>query len=249
MGEECGCGDIDHGHVHDGDHGHEHSHESGHTHSHASIPVGREVLEANSKLAERNRALFERCGLYAVNIISSPGAGKTSILEHLAQRFGDAMAVIEGDIQTRRDAERVIRAGSRAAQIETRGACHLDAHAVAHALDDLDVADCKLLVIENVGNLVCPATYELGEHEKAAILSVPEGDDKILKYPALFHRANVLIINKVDLLPYVRFDTSKAINEGRSLNRQVSVFEISAETGQGMDAFGDYLAAKAGIGS
>jgi hydrogenase nickel incorporation protein HypB len=247
MCEECGCGDIDHGNVHEHGHSHDHDGQHGHAHSHGSIPVGREVLEANSKLAERNRALFDHCGLFVMNLISSPGAGKTSILEHLAQRFGDTMAVIEGDIQTRRDAERVIRAGSRACQIETRGACHLDAHAVAHALDDLDVTDCKLLIIENVGNLVCPATYELGEHEKAAILSVPEGDDKILKYPALFHRAHVLLINKIDLVPHVRFDTSKAVNEGRSLNRQVSVFEISAETGQGMDAFGDYLAAKAGI--
>lgn len=239
MCDTCGCSSPAETHAHD--HGREH------THSHMQIDIGMNVLQKNSEFASQNRALFEEKGLFVLNLISSPGAGKTAIIESLANHFGDAMAVIEGDLQTRRDAERVIRAGSRAHQIETQGACHLDAHSVAHAIDHLDLDGCKLLVIENVGNLVCPASYDLGEHEKIAILSLPEGDDKILKYPALFYRINVLLINKIDLAPYLDFDIQKAVNECKSLNRSFETFRVSAKTGEGMEGFFDYLKKKIGI--
>ncbi|MBD3321242.1 MAG: hydrogenase nickel incorporation protein HypB [Chitinivibrionales bacterium] len=239
MCDACGCSDISQAHNHD--HAHTHSHD----HHQRQIELGTDVLKKNNELAAQNRAFFDRKGLFVLNLISSPGAGKTSVIESLAAHFGDTLAVIEGDLQTRRDAERVIRAGSRAYQIETHGACHLDAHSIAHAAEHLDFDGCRILCIENVGNLVCPAGYELGEHEKAAILSIPEGDDKILKYPALFHRITMLLINKIDLAPHIEFDTQKAINECKSLNRAFTTFPVSAKTGEGMDKFFDYLSQKA----
>jgi hydrogenase nickel incorporation protein HypB len=253
MCEECGCSEPmgEHGHPASrenataGLHEHSHSHGGAHTHAHKTIELGTSVMARNDTFAAQNRAFFAAKGVYAVNLISSPGAGKTTLVEALARRFGQRMAVIEGDIQTSRDAERVIRAGSRAHQIQTGGACHLDAHSVAHAAEHLDLDQVKLLVIENVGNLVCPSTYDLGEHEKIAILSTPEGDDKVLKYPALFHRIGVLLINKVDLAPHLDFDTKKAVNECRSLNRSFEWFGVSAKTGEGMEPVFEYLSRKA----
>jgi hydrogenase nickel incorporation protein HypB len=247
MCEECGCGEpgTSAHNKKSGDHGHSHgttthSHES---HSH-TIAINKDILQKNDAYASQNRAFFDSRKLYVVNLISSPGSGKTSLLEALAKQFNEKMAVIEGDIQTSRDSERVIRAGSRAHQIETGGACHLDAHSIAHALDHLDLDGCEYLVIENVGNLVCPATYELGEHIKVAILSIPEGDDKVLKYPAIFSRIGALLINKIDLAPYIDFDVQKTINECRSLNRKFETLKISAKTGEGIKAFCDFLVQK-----
>ena len=211
------------------------------------VPINQAVMAKNDGFAAENRAVFDRRKLFVVNLISSPGSGKTSLLEAMARTFGSRLAVIEGDITTSRDAERVIRAGSRSYQIETGGACHLDAHSVSHALQHLDLDGCELLIIENVGNLVCPATYELGEHMKAAILSLPEGDDKVLKYPAIFNRIGALLINKIDLAPYLQFDSEKAINECRSLNRSFESFQLSSKTGEGMKAWCDYLVEKRGI--
>ncbi|MBD3243111.1 MAG: hydrogenase nickel incorporation protein HypB [Chitinivibrionales bacterium] len=252
MCEQCGCSEPSHTHGphehdHDHDHTHDHGHEHSHDHDHKRISMNVDVLKRNNELAARNRAFFDDHGVFVVNIISSPGSGKTTLLEALAERFGERMAVIEGDLQTNRDAERVIRAGSRAYQIQTNGACHLDAHSVGHALEHLDFDGVRLVVIENVGNLVCPAAYDLGEHEKVAILSLPEGDDKVLKYPALFHRISVLLINKIDLAPYLEFDVRKAINECRSLNRTFESFQVSGKTGEGMERFCEYLAGKAGL--
>jgi hydrogenase nickel incorporation protein HypB len=198
-------------------------------------------MARNDRFALMNRERFAEQGLFVVNLISSPGSGKTALLEALARYFGKRLAVIEGDVKTSRDADRVTEAGSSAIQIETDGACHLDAHSVGHALDHLDLKGVQLLVIENVGNLVCPSTYDLGEHEKMAILSLPEGDDKVFKYPALFHRVKTLLINKVDLLPYLNFDIEKAVSECRSLNPEVKAFEVSATRGDGMDALFGYL--------
>jgi hydrogenase nickel incorporation protein HypB len=251
MCDTCGCSNPDNPRISfPGELSHDHARAHGHGHDHtlAPITIGADVLAKNKQLAQANRAFFDRHGLHAVNIMSSPGSGKTTVVESLARRFGDAMAVVIGDIQTHRDAERVIRAGSRSVQIETNGACHLDAHAVAHALQRLDLEGCKLLVIENVGNLVCPSSYDLGEHEKIAMLSLPEGDDKVLKYPSLFHRADVLLINKIDLAPYMEFAVNKVVNECNSLNRHIIHFSISAKTGAGMDAFCEYLMADAGTG-
>ena len=240
MCEECGCGEPAAPHTHDSD-GHTHG-AMGHHHTHR-IDINKDVMEKNNEIARGNRAFFEAQGLYAVNLISSPGSGKTALLEAMAGVFGGKLAVIEGDIQTSRDSERVIRAGSRAAQIETGGACHLDAHGVSHALEDLDLKGCEILVIENVGNLVCPAAYDLGEHLKVAILSLPEGDDKVLKYPAIFSRIGALIIGKVDLAPHMEFDVRKAVNECKSLNRKFETFEISAKTGKGVKDYCDFLVA------
>lgn len=241
MCEECGCGTV--GHSHDT---HDHHHEGDkqthdHRHSHKKVDLNVDILHKNNRYAEENRAFFADKGLFVVNLISSPGSGKTSLLEQLASVLGSEMAVIEGDIQTRRDAQRVIRAGSRAHQIETGGACHLDAHSIAHAIDHIDLHGVKLLVIENVGNLVCPSTYDLGEDLKIGILSLPEGDDKVLKYPALFSRIGALIINKIDLAPYLDFDMQKAINECRSLNRTFQTFKVSSKTAEGMDGLIAFL--------
>lgn len=228
MCNDCGC--LEPGHEH-----HTHSHET------KTLALHQDVLAKNNAFAERNRSIFKAQGVFVINLISSPGSGKTALLEALARHYGPSMAVIEGDIQTSRDADRVIRSGSRAHQIETNGACHLDAHAVLHALDHLDLAGCRLLVIENVGNLVCPAAYDLGEHEKMAILSLPEGDDKILKYPALFSRIDALIINKIDLAPYLDFHVDTAVSECRSLNPSFETFLLSAKTGEGVDRLISHL--------
>ena len=207
------------------------------------------VMGRNDLLASRNRDGLRSEGIFTVNLISSPGAGKTTLLEALARRFGRSMAVIEGDVRTRRDAERVEQAGSRAHQIETGGSCHLDAGAVGKAIGQLDLpgSDVKLLVIENVGNLICPSGYDLSEDIKVGILSVPEGDDKVLKYPSLFSRISVLLVSKTDLLPHLDFDVERAVRECRSLNPDVEVFRISARTGDGMEDFFSFLAGSAGL--
>jgi hydrogenase nickel incorporation protein HypB len=256
--DEQGQGHM-HKHVHGNEHGHEHEHKHEHEHEHGNehehehtheheikqkIAIDRPVLEGNDYLAKINRQFFNDHGLFVINLISSPGSGKTTIVEYLARHFKQQMAVIVGDIQTHRDAERARAAGCKSVQIETLGACHLDAHSVGHALETLDLQGVKLLVIENVGNLVCPSTYDLGEHEKIAVLSLPEGDDKVLKYPALFFRASTILLNKIDLAPYVKFDKDKVIDECRSLNRSVNVFEIAASSGLGMENFIVYLSGK-----
>ena len=210
------------------------------------IDIGQAVLAHNDEIAARNRAFFGERGLLAVNVISSPGSGKTTLLERMAERLGPQMAVIVGDLQTRRDAERVRKAGCAAWQIETHGACHLDAKNVADAINAMDFPDdtCRIVVIENVGNLVCPSTFDLGEHMKIALLSVPEGDDKVLKYPSIFSRVGALLINKIDLLPHVDFDLDRAVSECASLNDHFEVFRLAAKTGEGVPEFCEWLLAR-----
>jgi len=193
------------------------------------------VMTKNDDIAAENRRAFGLNGILAFNIISSPGAGKTTLLEALAARLGPEMAVIEGDVKTRRDADRIIRAGCRAVQIETGGSCHLDAAAVKEAFSSLDKKKpFRYLAIENVGNLICPSAYDLGEHIRVGMLSLPEGDDKVLKYPSLFSRIDVLLLTKTDLLPHMEFDMDRVENECRSLNSGVRTFRVSARTGEGM---------------
>ncbi|MBD3315005.1 MAG: hydrogenase nickel incorporation protein HypB [Chitinivibrionales bacterium] len=213
-----------------------------------TIDVGMKILLKNNECASWNRARFDERGVLVVNLIGSPGCGKTTIIEAMARRLKEKMVVIEGDVRTRRDTERVIRAGSRAFQIETNGACHLDAHGIRHALENVELDGCQIVVIENVGNLVCPAAYELGEHQKAAILSLPEGDDKVLKYPALFYRIGTLLINKIDLAPYMEFNFYKAVEECKSLNKNFRAFSVSGKTGEGVDEFCGYLREQANKG-
>ena len=212
-----------------------------------TVKVKSPVMLKNDEIAAENRARLERIGLVGLNIMSSPGSGKTALLEAMAAHYGPSMAVIEGDVQTSRDADRVRRAGCLAHQIETRGSCHLDAKMVSGALDamPLDPAVHRLLIVENVGNLICPSSYDLGEHLRVGLLSVTEGDDKVLKYPALFSRIHVLVISKSDLLPHVDFDAGRAAAECRAINADVEVFVLSSRTGEGMDAFYGCLAAAA----
>ena len=207
------------------------------------VRIEKPVLLKNDKIAAVNRRRFAAADVLAVNFISSPGSGKTSLLEAMARILGEGMVVIEGDVQTRRDAERIEKAGVRAVQIETGGACHLDASSISRAMDELDLENspCELIVIENVGNLVCPSSYDLGEHMKAALLSLPEGDDKVLKYPAIFRRIGALVITKMDLLPHMDFDVDRVVTECGSLNSDFETFRLSAKTGEGVDEFCDYL--------
>jgi hydrogenase nickel incorporation protein HypB len=210
------------------------------------VEIAEPVMSKNDRFAAANRKMLGDRGIYVLNLISSPGAGKTTVLESMARFFGGRMAVIEGDIQTRRDAERIQRAGCQAWQIETGGACHLDAQAVNHALGhmDLDDGQLALLAIENVGNLICPSGYDLGEDMRIGLLSVPEGDDKVLKYPSLFSTVDVLMINKMDLIPHLDFDVDRAIAECRSLSPEVDVFTVSARTGEGLEEFYRFVESK-----
>ncbi len=199
--------------------------------------IARSVSEKNDLLARRNRDLLDDLEILGINIMSSPGSGKTTLLEALAGRLGGSMAVIEGDVKTRRDAERLRAKGVKAWQIETGGACHLDASSVGEALSRLDLARGveRFLVVENVGNLICPSSYDLGERVRIGLLSLPEGDDKVMKYPSLFSRIDLLLLTKKDLAAHLDFDTSRAAGECRSINPGVLTIEISARTGEGMD--------------
>jgi hydrogenase nickel incorporation protein HypB len=200
-----------------------------------SIKLSSTVHAANDLIARSNRALFTEKKLAVLNMISSPGSGKTAILERMARAWGPALAVITGDIQTTFDADRLTSAGATALQIETGGSCHLNAAMVQKALVAMDLGAKKLLVIENVGNLVCPSTFDLGETCKVAVLSVTEGDEKPAKYPALFTRAAAVIINKIDLLSYVTFNIDRVKADCAKLNSAAKIFPVSAKTGEGFE--------------
>ena len=207
------------------------------------IAVVKNILDANSRIARENRKLFESNGLAVINLMSSPGAGKTTLLEQMGNHFQGRLSigVIEGDIQTTLDAERVAAAGLQAVQIETDGACHLDANMIQNALADLDLDGLDLLVVENVGNLVCPAEFDVGEDHKVMMLSVTEGDDKPLKYPLMFKESRVLLISKVDLLPHLRCDVEKIKEASWSINPDLEIFEISSYSGQGLGAWHNWV--------
>jgi len=207
------------------------------------ITIERKILAKNDAIAGQNRALFERQGIFVINLVSSPGAGKTSILErtleHLRGRV--KIGVIEGDVQTDLDAQRVARYDIPVVQIVTRGGCHLEANLVHDALQKIDLESIQLLVIENVGNLVCPANYDLGEACKVVIASTTEGDDKPLKYPEMFLKASVLIVNKMDLLAYVNCDINTLKQNALSINPRLKIFETSCTTASGINAWCDWL--------
>ena len=200
------------------------------------ITVERKVLEKNDEVARRNRARFEQQGLFVINLVSSPGSGKTSILERTLEYLSTRVrvAVIEGDVQTDFDARRIARYDVPVVQIVTNGGCHLEARLVEDALSNLDLHLVKVLIIENVGNLVCPSNYDLGEAMKVVVASTTEGDDKPLKYPAMFQNASVLIINKVDLLPYVNCDLNTLRSNALRINPSLRVFETSCTTKAGI---------------
>ncbi len=202
---------------------------------HDFLSIGASATARNDADAAHNREHFRSHGLRVVNLIGSPGCGKTALLESLARRMKGTLAVVEGDIHTALDADRVRNAGGRAVQIETGGECHLLARQVGDALHGLDLGGVRLLVIENVGNLVCPADYDLGEDAKVAVLSVAEGDEKPVKYPALFVRANLLVITKADLLPHVTFDVERIRADCARLNSSMRLVVTSCKTGQGVE--------------
>lgn len=207
------------------------------------IEVGQKILSANEEYAQRNSELLAKKGKFCLNMISSPGSGKTSILARtiteIKGRIG--IGVIEGDIYTEIDAQRIRQTNAPAIQIETKGSCHLSASQVAGALDKLPIDELDLVFIENVGNLVCPTAFELGENAKVVVLSVPEGDDKPAKYPAIFAKSKAMLINKIDLLRVVDFDIDKAIGQAKKLNPGIEIFQVSATTGQGFGPWCDWL--------
>jgi len=210
-----------------------------------TIPVIRNILEANDRLAEQLRKIYADNRLLALNLMSSPGAGKTSLLERTLTDLREElrMAVIEGDLQTNNDAMRVAATGAQAVQINTDGGCHLNSSMILEALKQIDLAGLDVLFIENVGNLVCPAEFDLGEAGKVVLLSVTEGDDKPEKYPMMFAESKVMLLNKIDLLPYVDFSLEKATRFARALNPEIVVFPVSCRTGEGLQPWHDWLRA------
>lgn len=210
------------------------------------IEVRKNVLGKNDRLAAGIRKELDAKGIFAINLISSPGAGKTTLLEQTCSRLKDKLniVVIEGDIVTTKDADRIAKHGVPVYQIETQGACHLDARMVENALSNFNLDKVELLIIENVGNLVCPATYNLGEDAKIVVLSIPEGDDKPAKYPGIFSRAKVLLLNKIDLLEASGFDKERALADLAEINPEIITFETSARTGAGLDEWCDWLVKK-----
>ncbi len=264
----CGCGHGDarvsaagepeHAHEHLHVHAHEHVPHDGHDgrdgHRHGVPPtqrlapstaeteiveLGERVLTRNDALAGQVRSWLANRELTAVNLMSSPGAGKTSLLERTVAELAGrvAVSVVEGDQETRVDADRITRAGARAVQVNTGSGCHLDAALVQRALVALDPDDGSLVFVENVGNLVCPALFDVGEHARAVVISVTEGDDKPIKYPQMFAAADVVVVNKTDLLPYVDFDVERLVQQARSLNPSVTVLPLSVRTGEGVETW------------
>ena len=255
-----------HSHPHDHDHGHEHEHEHHHHHelgvggdldygtgpARAHVPgmsqarmvqIEQDILSKNNTYAGANRQWFDERGIFALNLVSSPGSGKTTLLCKTIELLKGKVAinVVEGDQQTANDAERIRATGVAALQINTGKGCHLDGHMVGHAMQRLQPADESLFLIENVGNLVCPAAFDLGEHHKVAILSVTEGEDKPLKYPDMFAAADVMLLNKCDLLPYLEFDADLAEANARRVNPNLTIFRVSATSGDGLSAWLDWI--------
>jgi hydrogenase nickel incorporation protein HypB len=207
------------------------------------IKVIKDILDANERMAQRNRKLFDGNNLFAVDLMSSPGAGKTSlILQALKSLKGKVkIGVIEGDVSSSLDAEAIGKEGVPVVQINTGGGCHLDANMLSTALDDMPLKELQLLFIENVGNLICPAEFSLGEHIRVLISSIPEGDDKPFKYPLMFHTVDAVLINKIDLLPHLKFDIDAFSRAVRGMNQKVEIFPISCTTGEGISEWVSWL--------
>jgi hydrogenase nickel incorporation protein HypB len=207
------------------------------------VPLERKVLNENDRIAATLRERFQNHGVFCLNLISSPGSGKTSLLERTLEGFGPErrVAVLTGDIQTDNDARRLAHFGFPVRQITTGGACHLDARMVERGLADWPVEDLEILFLENVGNLVCPTSYDLGEEARAVLLSVTEGEDKPLKYPATFHHADLMVLNKIDLLPYVPFSAEVAKENARRVQPDIEILDVSCTTGEGLDRWRAWL--------
>ena len=254
-----------HAHIHEGVHAHQHGHEHHHhehgvagdldygtgpAHAHAPgmsqsrmVQIEQDILAKNNAYAAANRQRFDERGILALNLVSSPGSGKTTLLVRTIELLKGkvTISVVEGDQQTSNDAERIRATGVAALQINTGKGCHLDGHMVGHALERLNPADESLFLIENVGNLVCPAAFDLGEQHKVAILSVTEGEDKPLKYPDMFRAADIMLLNKCDLLPYLEFDADLAEANARRVNPDLTIFRVSATSGEGLAAWVSWI--------
>lgn len=267
----CGCGEgdvtIEGGHEHS--HGHSHEHSQGHSQGHHShehdhhhhyglgparahapgldqarmVQIEKDILGKNDQYARSNRARFAEQGIFTLNLVSSPGSGKTTLLTRTLTDLKDKfpLAVIEGDQETSQDAERIRATGVNAIQVNTGKGCHLDGHMVGHALETLQPQPGSVLFIENVGNLVCPAAFDLGEAHKVAILSITEGEDKPIKYPDMFAAADVMLLNKIDLLPHLDFDVERCIEFARRINPAIQIIKVSAKTGEGMEQWYQWL--------
>jgi len=207
------------------------------------VTIAQNILAANDTIAQEVQHMLAAGGIRTINVMSSPGAGKTTLLERTIERLRGqiAIGVIEGDIETSADAERIEAAGAETVQINTRGACHLEAHMIRDALREIELARIDLLVIENIGNLVCPSSWDLGEDVRVVVVSTTEGDDKPAKYPQMFAVSQVMIVNKLDLLPYVDYDLEKAKRQALAINPHLRIFELSCRTGEGLDAWCDWL--------
>ena len=209
----------------------------------AVVTVERKILKKNDEIANENRELLKQNNVYALNLLSSPGSGKTTLLEKTLSKINKSfnIAVVEGDVQTDNDAQRIAVLDVPVVQIVTNGGCHLEAKLVQNAFDSFDIENLNLLIIENVGNLVCPANYDLGENKKVVLVSTTEGDDKPLKYPAMFRVSDVLIINKTDLLEYVDFNIETVKKNALSINPNLKIFELSCKTEEGLDDWINWL--------
>jgi hydrogenase nickel incorporation protein HypB len=249
----CGCGErVEGAGHHPRHHHHDHDHHAGGMHGlalsqHRVIQIERNILEKNDEYAAANRARLGAAAVLAFNLMSSPGSGKTTLLVRTITDLGDhyPIAVIEGDQQTSNDAERVRATGAPAIQVNTGKGCHLDAHMIAHALDALPLSTRGLLFIENVGNLVCPSAFDLGEAQRVVVFSVTEGEDKPIKYPDMFAAADLMLINKADLIPYLDFDLAHTLDYARRVNPHLEALVVSARTGEGMPGFYAWIARRA----
>lgn len=234
-------------HSHENEHhhhnNHSHSHDHSHGHKHKVLTIERDILQNNQLLAARNRGYFEAKKIFALNMVSSPGSGKTSILERtlIDLKHEISFYVIEGDQQTMNDANRIDALNIPVIQINTGKGCHLESDMVFEAVKKLEIKDNSILMIENVGNLVCPSMFDLGESKRVVIISTTEGEDKPIKYPDMFHTSDICIINKIDLLPYVKIDVQKLKNYALQVNANLQFFEVSATTGEGMEAWYKWL--------
>lgn len=244
-GHDHSHGDHHH-HEHDGHHHHHHHHDHGHGHSHGHktvLEVERDILQQNEIMAARNRGYFDAKGIFALNLVSSPGSGKTSLLERTLKDLKEKIPfyVIEGDQQTLNDANRIAALNVPVIQINTGKGCHLESDMVHDAVKKLNIENNSVLMIENVGNLVCPSMFNLGEHKRVVIVSTTEGDDKPIKYPDMFHTSDVCIINKIDLAPYLDTNVETLRNNALQVNPDLKFFEVSATKGTGMEQWYDWL--------
>ncbi|NVJ53677.1 MAG: hydrogenase nickel incorporation protein HypB [Campylobacteraceae bacterium] len=256
MCTDCGCSITDHHHHHDHDHSHDHhqhsdsaSHQAAHDTLHhnpqlndsKTVAVIKKILDKNDHEAAHNRAHFDKQNVLGINLMSSPGSGKTTLLEHLAPLADFNFAVVEGDLETNKDADRLEAKGIKAVQIQTGSACHLDAFMVHKGLHDMPLDNLDVCFVENVGNLVCPASYDVGTHLNIVLVSIPEGEDKIAKYPVMFRAADLILFTKVDLLPYFEYDLEKEKEVARKLKPNVDILEVSTKDEDSLKAVVEWI--------